>query len=112
MQAVVLNRQPKGHQQLRVVNDYASPQPPPGEVRIRTTLAGICNTDLEIVQGYAGFHGVLGHEFVGVVDQAEDPAMVDQRIVQLDRPASLVEAPANDVVAELLGLPPGDGGAG
>jgi ABC-type Fe3+/spermidine/putrescine transport system ATPase subunit len=38
--------------------------------------------------------------------------MVDQRIVQLDRPATLVEAPANDVVAELLGLPPGDGGAG
>lgn len=81
MQAVVLDRQPKGHEQLRVINDYAVPQPPPGEVRIRTTLAGICNTDLEIVQGYAGFHGVLGHEFVGVVDQAEDPAMVGQRVV-------------------------------
>lgn len=28
-------------------------------------LAGICRTDLEIVRGYMGFRGVLGHEFVG-----------------------------------------------
>jgi threonine dehydrogenase-like Zn-dependent dehydrogenase len=32
------------------------------------------------VRGYAGFHGVLGHEFVGTVDQAEDPALVGQRV--------------------------------
>jgi threonine dehydrogenase-like Zn-dependent dehydrogenase len=32
--------------QLRLVADYAKPVPPPGEVRIRTILAGICNTDL------------------------------------------------------------------
>lgn len=38
----------------------------PGEfVRVRTLVAGICNTDLEIARGYMGFHGVLGHEFVG-----------------------------------------------
>ncbi len=67
--------------QLRLVDDYAKPTPPPGEVRIRTALAGICNTDLEIVRGYAEFHGVLGHEFVGVVDEAEDPALVGQRVV-------------------------------
>jgi threonine dehydrogenase-like Zn-dependent dehydrogenase len=30
--------------------------------------AGICNTDLEILKGYFGFQGVLGHEFVGVVE--------------------------------------------
>lgn len=58
---------------LRFASDYPDPQPAPGEVRIRTTLAGICNTDLEIVQGYAGFQGVLGHEFVGIVDRAQDP---------------------------------------
>jgi len=34
-------------------------------VRVRTLVAGICNTDLEIARGYMGFHGVLGHEFVG-----------------------------------------------
>jgi threonine dehydrogenase-like Zn-dependent dehydrogenase len=50
-------------------------------VRIRTTLAGICNTDLEIVRGYAGFRGILGHEFVGVVDWAEDPTLMGRRVV-------------------------------
>jgi threonine dehydrogenase-like Zn-dependent dehydrogenase len=43
---------------------------PRGEALVRVTLSGICNTDLEIARGYAGFHGTLGHEFVGVV---EDP---------------------------------------
>lgn len=75
MQAVVFDGQ------LRLVSSYPIPQPAPGEVRIRTTLAGICNTDLEVVRGYAGFHGVLGHEFVGVVDQADEPALVGQRVV-------------------------------
>lgn len=81
MKAVVLLGRPDGRGQLRLVHDYALPQPPQGEVLIRTILAGICNTDLEIVQGYAGFQGVLGHEFVGLVEQAEDPALVGQRIV-------------------------------
>lgn len=37
---------------------------------IRVTAAGICGTDLELVRGYAGFSGVPGHEFVGVVEDA------------------------------------------
>ncbi len=37
-----------------------------GEALVRVTLSGICNTDLEIARGYAGFEGTLGHEFVGV----------------------------------------------
>ncbi len=41
-----------------------------GEALVRVTLSGICNTDLEIARGYAGFRGTIGHEFVGVV---EDP---------------------------------------
>src|SRR5437762_12490854 len=54
------------HQQLQV-NDV----PPPamdGEAIVRVTLSGICNTDLEIARGYAGFQGTLGHEFVGVIE--------------------------------------------
>ena len=35
---------------------------------VRVALAGICNTDLELVKGYMQFRGVLGHEFVGVVE--------------------------------------------
>src|SRR5213595_619472 len=55
------------HQQLQV-NDV----PPPamdGEAIVRVTLSGICNTDLEIARGYAGFEGTLGHEFVGVIEE-------------------------------------------
>ena len=66
---------------LRLVSDWPCPVPGPGEARIRTTLAGICNTDLEILRGYAAFSGVLGHEFVGVVDSAEEPTLVGRRVV-------------------------------
>src|SRR6266853_2519332 len=38
---------------------------------VRVRLAGICNTDVELLRGYQGFHGIPGHEFVGeVVDVA------------------------------------------
>jgi len=50
----------------RLERDHAAPAPSlPDLVRVRTLVAGICNTDLEIARGYMGFHGVLGHEFVG-----------------------------------------------
>jgi len=58
------------------------PRPGAGEAVVRVTLAGVCNTDLEIVRGYAGFTGTLGHEFVGVVESAADaPALVGRRVV-------------------------------
>ena len=43
-----------------------------GEALVRVTLSGICNTDLEIARGYAGFEGTLGHEFVGVIEEVSD----------------------------------------
>jgi threonine dehydrogenase-like Zn-dependent dehydrogenase len=52
-----------------------------GEALVRVTLAGICNTDVEIVRGYANFSGTLGHEFVGVVEQADDKKLIGQRVV-------------------------------
>src|SRR6266571_7416296 len=53
-----------------------------GETVVRVTLSGICNTDLEIARGYAGFEGTIGHEFVGVVEKAEDaPNLVGKRVV-------------------------------
>ena len=68
--------------QLHMQSDYPDPAPPPGEALIRTRLAGICNTDLEIMRGYMGFKGVLGHEFVGTVVRADDaPGLVGQRVV-------------------------------
>lgn len=53
-----------------------------GEALIRVTKSGICNTDLEIVRGYAGFHGTIGHEFVGVVEESpESPEFTGKRVV-------------------------------
>ena len=47
------------------------PKPPAAdECVIRVTAAGICGTDLELLRGYAGFSGVPGHEFVGIVEDA------------------------------------------
>ncbi len=38
-----------------------------GWALIRVRLAGICNTDVEILRGYHNFHGTPGHEFLGEV---------------------------------------------
>ena len=56
---------------------------PTRECRIRVGLAGICGTDLQLVQGYAGFSGTPGHEFVGTVESAPDAdrAWVGKRVV-------------------------------
>lgn len=51
------------------------------ESLVRVLLSGICNTDLEIARGYAGFKGTIGHEFVGVVEEASDAQLVGQRVV-------------------------------
>lgn len=51
------------------------------EALVRVHLSGICNTDLEIAQGYAGFKGTIGHEFVGVVEESPDDKLLGQRVV-------------------------------
>lgn len=53
----------------------------PGEALIKIRRAGICSTDLELVKGYYPYTGVLGHEFVGEVVEADDPAWIGQRVV-------------------------------
>lgn len=50
------------------------------DVRIRVLAAGICNTDLELVRGYMGFEGVLGHEVVGIVEEGP-AAWLGRRVV-------------------------------
>lgn len=51
-----------------------------GEAVLRLELGGVCATDLELVKGYMGFAGVLGHEWVGVVEQGDDH-LVGKRVV-------------------------------
>lgn len=55
---------------------------PYGESLVRVLRSGICNTDLEIVRGYAGFEGIIGHEFVGRVEHCpKRPELVGKRVV-------------------------------
>jgi len=55
-------------QRLTLRADLPVPLPPLGEALIRVLKAGICNTDIELTRGYYPYTGVLGHEFVGVVE--------------------------------------------
>ncbi|MEM9365251.1 MAG: alcohol dehydrogenase catalytic domain-containing protein [Planctomycetota bacterium] len=61
MRAVVL-----GESGVRFRPDQPDPIPQPTEILVRPILAGICETDLQLVRGYMGFRGILGHEFVGI----------------------------------------------
>jgi threonine dehydrogenase-like Zn-dependent dehydrogenase len=72
MRAVVLE------DEVKVRSDYPEPQPKPGEVPVRVLCAGICETDLQLIRGYMGFRGVLGHEFVGI---AESGPFAGRRVV-------------------------------
>jgi threonine dehydrogenase-like Zn-dependent dehydrogenase len=58
----------------------AMPERRPGEALVRVRMAGICSTDLEIARGYMGFRGVLGHEFVGEVADADDAQLIGARV--------------------------------
>lgn len=66
--------------QLQLRTELPIPSPPPGEALVRVLRAGICNTDLELLKGYYPYTGILGHEFVGVVEQGPGH-LVGQRVV-------------------------------
>lgn len=77
MKAIIFDKE------LKFDNNFPKPQPEKGEALIRVLMAGICNTDLEITKGYMGFSGVLGHEFVGIVEEINHPdkSLLNKRVV-------------------------------
>ncbi len=74
MLALVFDDQPR-------LVERPMPTPAKGEALVRVLAAGVCNTDLEIVRGYMGFRGILGHEFVGIVEHATNAHLVGRRVV-------------------------------
>lgn len=54
---------------LEYCDQYPTLEPAKGEALVRVLQAGICAADLQLVRGYMGFHGVPGHEFVGIVEE-------------------------------------------
>jgi len=80
MKAIVFDKE------LKFDTNYKKPEPKDGEALIKVSLAGICNTDYEITKGYMGYVGILGHEFVGVVeevnsDEPDDKKWIGKRVV-------------------------------
>ncbi len=71
-------------QQVKIDPGFGEPVLKPGDVLIRPTRMGVCSTDLELCKGYMGFTGVLGHEFVGVIEsvaERKDSKWVGKRVV-------------------------------
>lgn len=64
---------------VEVRNDLRA-DPAPGEALLAVRMAGVCGTDLAMVDGYADFAGVPGHEFVAEV-LAGDSRWVGKRVV-------------------------------
>ncbi len=63
------------------VCEVEKPKRKKGEVLIRVALAGICNTDHEIIKGYIpNFRGIPGHEFFGYAEEADDKSLIGKRV--------------------------------
>jgi threonine dehydrogenase-like Zn-dependent dehydrogenase len=54
--------------QNSAVRQVPVPTPPAGEALVRVLQAGLCKTDIELTRGYYPYSGIIGHEFVGVVE--------------------------------------------
>lgn len=124
MQALILDRA------LSYCSDYPPPLLASDDVLIRLKVAGICATDLALIKGYAGFCGIIGHEFVGVVEAVGNEKhghWLDQRVVgsinigcgrcdtcRLDGPAHCLQRKVlgirgkNGVFADYFTLPVGN----
>lgn len=66
---------------LKLRTDLRKPSISKGESLIKVVMSAVCNTDIEIMKGYKGFKGILGHEFVGVVEDSEDRDLIGKRVV-------------------------------
>jgi threonine dehydrogenase-like Zn-dependent dehydrogenase len=63
------------------LKDLPVPKPATNEALVRVLTAGICKTDVEISRGYMNFQGILGHEFVGIVEQSPNIEQLGCRVV-------------------------------
>lgn len=75
MKAIVFDKE------LKLDTNYPKPELKENEALIKPTLVGVCNTDEEITKGYMGYIGVLGHEFIGIVEDCSDKNLIGKRVV-------------------------------
>lgn len=49
---------------------------------VRVLLSAVCSTDKEVRKGYRpDFRGIMGHEFVGIVEESDDESLIGKRVV-------------------------------
>ena len=65
----------------QMIFDNNYPDPEFNETVVQVNLAGICGTDLEILNGYMKYTGILGHEFVGTVVKSKNSDLIGKRVV-------------------------------
>jgi threonine dehydrogenase-like Zn-dependent dehydrogenase len=65
----------------QIIFDNNYPDPEFNETLVQVNLAGICGTDLEILNGYMKYSGILGHEFVGTVVKSSNSNLIGKRVV-------------------------------
>ncbi len=70
-------------QSVRLDDNHPAPIAQPDEAVIRLIRGAISNIDLEVTKGLCGVRGVLGHQFVGVVESVNGgpPQLVGKRVV-------------------------------
>lgn len=62
--------------------DLEKPIPDEGRSLIRVLISAVCSTDKEVRRGYRpDFKGIMGHEFVGVVEESDDKSLIGKRVV-------------------------------
>lgn len=66
---------------LKYREDIPEPKMKDNESLIRVVYAGVCNTDMEVLKGYKNFTGILGHEFVGFVEDSTQKELIGKRVV-------------------------------
>lgn len=62
--------------------DLPMPVRDSGRSLIKILMANVCSTDKEILKGYRpDFKGIMGHEFVGIVEESDDLLLIGKRVV-------------------------------
>ncbi len=76
MKAVVFD------EELKLCSDMEIPKMRAEEALVKVIVCGICNTDYEITKGYMGYKGILGHEFIGIVEDvnSKDKSWINKRV--------------------------------
>jgi len=70
MKAMILKKIAPIEEEPLELEDVPTPQPGPGQIRVKISVCGICHTELDEIEGRLGakLPIILGHEIVGMVD--------------------------------------------